>query len=282
MKRQKAVRTGLNHMLNRVAGAVGGDSWDNKAVGVAAAAEMLLAVNLSLLVTHWSFTRVLRCGRNLSLFKRCMRLIRQELFLEEEAAAETLELGHDMKQHLVYLRQLLLEDRKDEALDAIEALIGSAGERGMGKSNTGNIAVDALVNHAWVTAAKQHIDFYTKLDSLSGIDISSFDLCVLLGNALDNAMEASAFVPMGQRAVWAEISSSKRCLLISLKNRYAGGPVFKNGQMHKKKAGRGHGMGLVSMKKTAEKLGGTMTIEEHSGIFSLKIWIPCNIRGRRS
>ena len=41
-------------------------------------------------------------------------------------------------------------------------------------------------------------------------------------------------------------------------------------------------MGLVSMKKTAEKLGGTMTIEEHSGIFSLKIWIPCNIRGRRS
>jgi len=266
----------LYFTLHKMAAGAGGHGGCVGSPWLAAAAGALLAVDLSLYPVYMLVMGALHDRKSLSLYKKHIELFGQERFLEEAAASEILELKHDIKQELVVLRHLLKEGRKEEALDSIGALIGSVEEKGRLKSNTGNLAVDALVNHAWLMAAEKNIDFYAKLDGLSGIGIPNSDLCILLGNALDNALEASEYVPENERAIWVEISYVKKCLLITLRNRYAGGPVFKGGRPCSRKEGKGHGIGLLSMEKAAAKLDGTLAIEEHDGIFSLEIWVPCN------
>lgn len=239
------------------------------------AAVALLVMNLSLYPAYLFIMEALHNYKSLAAYKGYIELFQQEQFLEEAAAAEILELRHDMKQHLVCLRKMLLEDLKEEAVHTIETLIGSAERKGALKSNTGNIVVDALVNHAWLRAVERNIDFQVKLDGLSGLRIPNSELCILLGNALDNALEASEYVPEGQRVIWVEICYMKQCLLIGLKNRYVGDLNLNAGKMQSRKAGKGHGIGIFSMKKVAAKLEGTLTIENDNGIFCLEIWIPC-------
>ena len=213
------------------------------------AAIALLVINLSLYPAYLFVMEALHNYKSLALYKGYIELFQQEQFLEEAAAAEILELRHDMKQHLVCLRKMLLEDLKEEAVHTIETLIGSTERKGALKSNTGNIVVDALVNHAWLRAVERNIDFQVRLDGLSGIRIPNSELCILLGNVLDNALEASEYVPEDQRAIWVEISYMKHCLLISLKNRYVGELNVNAGKMRSRKAGKGHGIGIFSMKR---------------------------------
>ena len=240
------------------------------------AAIALLVIHLSLYPAYLFVMSALHDHKSLILYKRHIELFQQEQFLEEAAAAEMLELRHDMKQHLVCLQKLLLENLRAEALDTIAELIGSAERKGALKSNTGNIVVDALVNHAWSEAVEKKIDFQVRLDSLSGVVIPNAELCILLGNALDNALEASLYLPEDQRAVWVEICYAKKCLLISLRNRYAGELKLRGSRLQSRKGEKGHGIGIFSMQKAATKLGGTMTIEDSDGVFSLEIWIPCS------
>lgn len=240
------------------------------------AAIALLVINLSLYPAYLFVMSALHDHKSLLLYKRHIELFQQEQFLEEAAAAEMLELRHDMKQHLVCLQKLLLENLKAEALDTIEELIGSVERKGALKSNTGNIVVDALVNHAWSEAVEKKIDFQVRLDSLSGVVIPNAELCILLGNALDNALEASLYLPEDQRVVWVEICYAKECLLISLRNRYTGELKLRGSRLQSRKGEKGHGIGTFSMQKAATKLGGTMTIKDNDGFFSLEIWIPCS------
>ena len=256
-----------------------GSEWNHSYGGLQwliVAAIALLIINLSLYPAYMFVMRALHNYKSLSLYKKHIELFRQEQFLEEAATVEILELRHDIKQHLVYLQKLIIEDRKDDALCTIEGLIGNAEKRGALKSNTGNIVVDALVNHAWHRAMERNIDFQVKLDSLSGLTIPNSDLCILLGNALDNALEASEYVPEDQRVIWVDISYMKQCLLINLRNRYVGELKQKDGRLCSRKEGIGHGMGILSMEKIVGKLDGTLTIEEKGGVFCLEIWVPCS------
>lgn len=212
--------------------------------------------------------------KSLALYKKHIELFRQEQVLEA-ATVEILELRHDMKQHLVCLRELLLGDLKEEALDTIDRLIGSAERKGALKSNTGNIVVDALVNHGWLEAVEKKIQFHVRLDSVPEAVIPNSELSIILGNALDNALEPSRYLPEGQRAIWVEISYVKQGLLISVRNRYKGELELKGGRPKSRKEGRGHGTGIFSMEKAAAALDGTLTIKTENGIFDLEIWIPC-------
>lgn len=213
--------------------------------------------------------------KSLALYKKHIELFRQEQVLEEAATVEILELRHDMKQHLVCLRELLLGDLKEEALDTIDRLIGSAERKGALKSNTGNIVVDALVNHGWLEAVEKKLQFHVRLDSVPEAVIPNSELSIILGNALDNALEPSRYLPEGQRAIWVEISYVKQGLLISVRNRYKGELELKGGRPKSRKEGRGHGTGIFSMEKAAAALDGTLTIKTENGIFDLEIWIPC-------
>ena len=81
-----------------------------------------------------------------------MKLFRQEEAMEAAAAKEIRQLRHDMRQHLIYLRELLENGTLEEAQYVLIELIRDTKKQGRLEARTGNIVVDSMVNHAWKTA----------------------------------------------------------------------------------------------------------------------------------
>ena len=106
--------------------------------------------------------------------------------------------------------------------------------------------------------------------------IPNLELSIQNSNALDKELKVSLYLKKYKRAVWVEICYAKECLLISLRNRYTGELKLRGSRLQSRKEEKGHGIGIFSMQKAATKLGGTMTIKDNDGFFSLEIWIPCS------
>lgn len=85
--------------------------------------------------------------------------------------------------------------------------------------------------------------------------IKDEDLGVLLGNALDNAVEASEHVKRGKGEIWIEITYEKGYLYIFVRNRYQGKIEYnKENRLESRKEEAFHGWGIHSMKKIAKKI----------------------------
>lgn len=94
------------------------------------------------------------------------------------------------------------------------------------------------MNHGWLEAVEKKIQFHVRLDSVPEAAIPNSELSIILGNALDNALEPSRYLPEGQRAIWVEISYVKQGLLISVRNRYKGELELKGGRPKSRKRGK--------------------------------------------
>lgn len=107
--------------------------------------------------------------------------------------------------------------------------------------------------------------------------MSTMDIYALLGNALDNAIEAvSKYEDESKRVVSFTISGKDNFLSIQTNNYFEGELLFKNGlPLSTKRRNRFyHGFGMKSMKHLTEKYGGTMYVKAEQGIFMLQIVIP--------
>ena len=156
--------------------------------------------------------------RNTHFYIKQMELFRQEKAMEEAAAMEIRELRHDMRQHLIFLGELLENGDLEVAQDTLTELIGETGKRGRLESRTGNKVVDSMINHVWKTAVELEIKFHADIAPLPELSIQDADLCVLLGNAFDNALEASKLVENGRKEIWIAIRYTKGLLFIQIKN----------------------------------------------------------------
>lgn len=105
-----------------------------------------------------------------------------------------------MKLHLSAVRELAEEKDTDGIISYIDELSNGSG---MGKSdlansdlaNSGNLLLDGLLNQAYERAVKAKIQMKLRLEIPYKLNISGADLYVILGNALENALEASEKVP---------------------------------------------------------------------------------------
>ena len=240
------------------------------------AAISLILLNLLFYPFYLNVVRAYYTKKSASFYREQIELFKQERELEESAAAEIRELRHDMKQRLIYLDELIRAGKQEKALVSLEEMIGETVKQGELKVKTGNLVVDSLLNHSWKTASESGIIFHTEIDILPELDIKDTDLCVLMGNALDNAFEASGRVEEGRREVWVSLRYLKGCLLFQVKNCYAGElKLQEDGKIASQKKENGHGFGLYSMEKIVDKYHGRQNIKLDDGIFTANISICC-------
>ena len=140
-------------------------------------------------------------------------------------------------------------------------------------SRSGNLVVDSLINYKYSLAQKERIDMKCYIFVPEEMVFAGADLCIILGNLIDNAMEAvNSFLP-GQRYIDVSITQIKDSLSIMVKNPYKGKLLLNgNGQIiTSKQEHRNHGIGLDSVQRTVEKYKGELLIEHEDGIFSVSI-----------
>lgn len=182
---------------------------------------------------------------------------------------------HDIKNKLLSVSGLLADGQVETAAKSIKGEVDFLDEANNGVVNSGNPAVDAVLQSKLASAEKKGIklDFSVKISDKINVDL--LELGVLLGNALDNAIEAAESMENGtDKTIFASIITMGGRIVISVEN-----PV--KSEVDTKHIGTAkadklnHGYGLKSMKTIARKYDGDVFVSCEGNIFTTSINI-CN------
>lgn len=150
----------------------------------------------------------------------------------------------------------------DKSLDEVDSYVKS-----------GNLILDAILNSKISLAKKKNIKIVCKADVSNTISLRDVDLCVILGNLLDNAIEASELIPIEDRFIRIYITILKKQLYISIQNSAREDLTFNEKNYISTKRGN-HGFGMKRVKILVEKYNGYLNLQNESGIFASEVTIP--------
>lgn len=179
---------------------------------------------------------------------------------------------HDLKHQIAALRAEPDPQRRGEWLDAMESDIAVY----EAQNKTGNPVLDTVLTGKSLYCQKHNISLTCVADGSQLNFMEVMDICTIFGNALDNAIESVLQLPdKEQRLIHLSVSGQKGFLLILVENYYAGELQFENGlPVSTKGDDKFHGFGVKSIRYSAERYGGTVTITTENHWFHLKILIP--------
>lgn len=169
-----------------------------------------------------------------------------------QAYAGQRKMTHDYRAQLSTLSELLEGGKLDEAKEFLSEMKVRQSERIL-LINSHNAAIDAVLNQKGYTARQRGIDMRFRVNDLSALKLPRVDVTIVLGNLIDNAMEACADLPEPERWVSIQILYSRKVLSLSIIN--ASRPVaIADGQIPTSKpAPLLHGFGLGNVKDILEK-----------------------------
>ena len=179
---------------------------------------------------------------------------------------------HDYKNHVLCLRSLIAADKKEEALEYMKTMqdMSSVGKN---KYHTGNVIIDALLDDKSDRAEKVNtkIEFSGVVPTLG---ISNADLCVIMANAIDNAIEAcSKDDSENEKTIKVDADFQRGYFFFKASN-----PMFeevkfkgKNKVATSKSDKEHHGFGIANIVHTAEKYDGTTEISTEENVFIIEV-----------
>ncbi len=140
---------------------------------------------------------------------------------------------------------------------------------------TGNVMVDAILNSKLSLIKAKGIAINAKAVVPTELTVSQIDLCVILGNLLDNAMEACLSQPDGtERFIRVFIGVLKNRLYISVANS-VGGAIHRTGKTYMSTKGNdNHGFGLARVDRIAGKYEGYVNRQHEDGVFATEVLLP--------
>ena len=184
---------------------------------------------------------------------------------------ETRTLRHDFRQHMRVITELAAEDEFEELKEYIKQFSGI-----VKKSYTpfsANMAVDAVAAHYSNMAKAQNVKIEWNLKLPKNLPIPDVDFCALLGNLMENAMNATIKLPEEKRRIVVMASMiSENMLGLTVDNPYTGKIRFNREHLPTTRE-PGHGFGMPSVAATVNRYNGTMEIETKDGLFSVSIML---------
>ncbi len=182
---------------------------------------------------------------------------------------EIRKMRHDMKQHLATVSALQMEGKFDAAQEYISNISNDL-ERIEMLIDVGNDFVNAILNSKLSIAKSKGIEVICSSSSqLSGIN--EYDLCNLIGNMLDNAIEAAEKVAENS-VIEVSIISDKHKVMIKVSNSIAKSVLSVNSALRTtKEESTLHGFGITSIRSIAEKYNGSADFYEENLTFICRV-----------
>lgn len=180
---------------------------------------------------------------------------------------------HDYRNHIQMMKVLAASgdmdalkvylDELDTDLNTVDTVV-----------KTGNPMADAILNSKISLARSRNIP--TRVDAHIPVKLkmSELDLCCIIGNLFDNAMEASMALPEEKRLIRVYMDVKGTQLYISFTNFTAAKKLSKVGRGFKTSKGEGHGFGLVRMDDIVSRYDGYLSRNSEDGAFTTEILIP--------
>ena len=222
-------------------------------------------------ISAYGFSRVvLRTRMEAQALADRQRLTLESYHATLEQNQKTAALRHEWNNQITALHLLLREGK----LEALEQKLGELEEnlRQLAPRHyTGSFALDAILQSAAARAGELGVDFRVDAHVPAEPAMDEGDLCSLMLNMLDNALEAAANVPPpGKREVRLRIHAVQGFLAVSCENTCAGEPLRDGEGRIVSAKGEGHGLGLGQMRAVAEKYHSMLDISCGGGRFTVQ------------
>lgn len=180
---------------------------------------------------------------------------------------------HDYRNHIQTMKAYAVSGDMDAIrsyLDALDTDLSTVDT----VIKTGNPMADAILNSKISLAKSKHIAVKADAHIPLALKTSELDLCVIIGNLFDNAIEASLALPEAQRLIRVYMDMKNTQLYISFTNFTASKKQIKiNGRFQTTK-GDGHGFGLIRIDTIVERLDGYIGRNSEDGAFTTEILLP--------
>ncbi len=187
-------------------------------------------------------------------------------------------MRHDLRNHAQTM-QAFLELNQIQKLSDYLAQLAESFEQVDTVVRTGNVMADAILNSKLSLARSQGANVNVKAIVPPVSCIPDVSLCTILGNLLDNAMEACQRLEKPEeRFIRIYIAPMKGELYISVTNSAPGKARQENGAYLSAKPGRGrlarHGFGLQQIDRMAKSSGGFVNRQQEEGVFATEVMLP--------
>lgn len=140
--------------------------------------------------------------------------------------------------------------------------------------------VGAILNMKKEKAARSKIDFNVDVDLPSKLPFDFVDISTILGNLLDNAIEACEKVSKDCKKIYVKICIKDFHMIIKIENSKSDQIILKSdnliGYLTTKRDKENHGLGLKNVRKAVLKYEGILNIEDKGNVFSVDIALPLN------
>ena len=212
-------------------------------------------------------------NRNVRLQQENQLLSMQQQRYESLKAAieEARQARHDLRHQLCQLAALAEEGN----LEKIKAYLSGAVSRipSLEMHFCENRAADGVVGYYCALAKREQIPFSVQLDLPECLPVDEINLCLVLSNLLENALEASLrTAPARRRIKLTAYLHGNSLALIQVENTYDGVIREKGGVFQSSKR-KGEGVGIQSVRHIAEKSGGVSTVTYQDGLFCAKVML---------
>jgi len=180
---------------------------------------------------------------------------------------------HDYRNHIQVLKSYAdmgaIEDIK-RYLDALDTDLNTVDMA----LKTGNKMTDIILNSKISLAKSKNITVIADAHVAVALTTAEIDLCIIIGNLFDNAIEASMELPVEERMIRVYMDMKNTQLYMSFTNRTAVKKQHKENGRFRTSKGRGHGYGLVRIDTIIERYQGYIRRNSEDGAFTTEILLP--------
>lgn len=233
----------------------------------------ILIINIVMFAVYIKLSDSLEVKHENSIYQLEINLYNEHIKEKEAAMSEFRKSKHDLKNKLIFLLDLLRDKKYGEMEEYIKDLVDLKSLEGFTVAHSDNSLIDALVNYKYETAKEHGIRFSVKLDIPVSFSLANSDLCVILGNALDNAIEANIGKDIINPFIDLKMKYIQNNLIIILENSFDGNIKMdeKGKIVTRKQDNENHGIGLTSISKALVKYNGFMDVEINDKKYKLTI-----------
>ena len=187
---------------------------------------------------------------------------------------ELRKLRHDLRNHLSYIGALLEQGKYDEAKKYFSSMSADVSAP-LGYTDSGNDAVNAIVNFGRMRASSMGVTLAPKLSVPAELPIPDNELCSLLSNLLDNAVEAAAASEAEDKTVELSVFRREDHLLIDVRNPVSSdvSPEKRLSLVSTKQDSQLHGYGTKIIRSIAKQYNGVCRFDMEDGRFIASVML---------
>ncbi len=204
-------------------------------------------------------------GRQLSLQRTHYRQLSEQIQLVRQTS-------HDMRHHMRMIRGFADQKQWGYLLDYLKEYELHLNDREL-KLWSEHPTADAILSYYAALAREADTSYHVQLTIPPELDFPDQELCIILGNLLENALDAVRTQKQQPRKISIKSEFVNKKLGIVVQNTFQGDLNMKNGTYYSSKHS-GIGYGLGSVRSIAEKHGGIADFSAENGWFIASVWIP--------